>query len=42
MEEPPLENRVEVPGHLDRCWLDVDVKRSLRGTTIAGEAPEAA
>jgi oligopeptide/dipeptide ABC transporter ATP-binding protein len=42
MEEPPLENRVVGPGHLDRCWLDVDVKRSLRGTTIAGEAPEAA
>ena len=27
MEEPALENRVETPGHLDRCWLDVDVKR---------------
>jgi oligopeptide/dipeptide ABC transporter ATP-binding protein len=42
VEEPPLENRVETPAHLDRCWLDVDVKRSVRGATIAGEAPEAA
>jgi peptide/nickel transport system ATP-binding protein len=41
-EEPALENRVEVPGHLDRCWLDVDYKRSVRDATIAGEAPEAA
>jgi peptide/nickel transport system ATP-binding protein len=41
-EEPQLENRVETPGHLDRCWLDVDVKRSARTATIAGEAPEAA
>jgi len=42
VEEPELENHVETPGHLDRCWLDVDVKRSVRGATIAGEAPEAA
>jgi peptide/nickel transport system ATP-binding protein len=42
VEEPELENRVETPGHLDRCWLDVDYKRSVRGATIAGEAPEAA
>jgi oligopeptide/dipeptide ABC transporter ATP-binding protein len=42
MEEPPLENRVETPGHLDRCWLDVEVKRSVRGATIAGEVTEAA
>jgi peptide/nickel transport system ATP-binding protein len=42
VEEPPLENRVETPGHLDRCWLDVEFKRSVRGATIAGEAPEAA
>jgi oligopeptide/dipeptide ABC transporter ATP-binding protein len=42
MEEPELENRVETPGHLDRCWLDVEVKRSVRDATIAGEAPEAA
>jgi peptide/nickel transport system ATP-binding protein/oligopeptide transport system ATP-binding protein len=41
-EEPALENRVETPGHVDRCWLEVDVKRSLRTATIAGEAPEAA
>src|SRR5213082_2414241 len=42
MEEPTLENRVETPGHLDRCWLDVEVKRSVRGATIAGEVTEAA
>jgi oligopeptide/dipeptide ABC transporter ATP-binding protein len=41
-EEPPLENQVETPGHFDRCWLEVDVKRSVRTATIAGEAPEAA
>jgi peptide/nickel transport system ATP-binding protein len=41
-QEPELENRVETPGHLDRCWLDVETKRSLRTPTIAGEAPEAA
>jgi oligopeptide/dipeptide ABC transporter ATP-binding protein len=29
-EEPPLEQRVPAPGHLDRCWLPVDRKRSLR------------
>jgi oligopeptide/dipeptide ABC transporter ATP-binding protein len=37
-EEPQLENRVEDREHLDRCWLPVDDKRRLRGTTIAGEA----
>src|SRR5438445_1520350 len=37
MEEPPLENRVEEPGHLDRCWLSVAEKRRLREATIAGE-----
>jgi peptide/nickel transport system ATP-binding protein/oligopeptide transport system ATP-binding protein len=42
MEEPGLENRVEMPGHLDRCWLDVDKKRSLREATIRGDRPEAA
>ena len=42
LEEPQLENRVETPGHLDRCWLDVDYKREHRGETIAGGAPEAA
>jgi len=36
-EEPPLENRVEEPGHLDRCWLPVDQKRGLRDATIHGE-----
>ena len=41
-EEPRLENRVETPGHIDRCWLDVDYKREHRGETIAGGAPEAA
>jgi peptide/nickel transport system ATP-binding protein/oligopeptide transport system ATP-binding protein len=42
MQEPGLENRVETPGHLDRCWLDVDKKRSLREATIRGDRPEAA
>src|SRR3954449_6411606 len=42
VEEPTLENRVEEPGHLDRCWLDVDYKRSVRGATIAGGETEAA
>jgi peptide/nickel transport system ATP-binding protein len=41
-EEPQLENRVETPGHLDRCWLDVEYKRSVRDATISGEATEAA
>jgi peptide/nickel transport system ATP-binding protein len=36
MEEPGLENRVEEPGHLDRCWLDVDFKRAHRDETIEG------
>src|ERR671923_1067122 len=30
MEEPDLVNRVEEPGHLDRCWLSVADKRRLR------------
>ena len=37
-QEPGLENRVETPGHLDRCWLDVEYKREHRGETIEGEA----
>jgi peptide/nickel transport system ATP-binding protein len=37
MEEPGLENRVEEPGHLDRCWLSVAEKRQLRERTIRGE-----
>jgi oligopeptide/dipeptide ABC transporter ATP-binding protein len=41
-QEPELENRVETPGHLDRCWLDVEAKRALRTSTIAGESSEAA
>ena len=36
-EEPELKNRVEDQGHLDRCWLTVDEKRSVRDSTIAGE-----
>jgi oligopeptide/dipeptide ABC transporter ATP-binding protein len=36
-EEPELVNRVEDPGHLDRCWLSVEEKRAVRGATIAGE-----
>ena len=37
MEEPRLENRVETPGHLDRCWLTVAEKRELRERTLRGE-----
>jgi oligopeptide/dipeptide ABC transporter ATP-binding protein len=37
MQEPALENRVETPGHLDRCWLSVSDKRRLRERTIRGE-----
>jgi oligopeptide/dipeptide ABC transporter ATP-binding protein len=37
MQEPGLENRVETPGHLDRCWLSVADKRQLRERTIRGE-----
>jgi len=36
-EEPELKNRVEDNGHLDRCWLAVDEKRSRRESTIYGE-----
>jgi oligopeptide/dipeptide ABC transporter ATP-binding protein len=35
-EEPPLANRVEEAGHLDRCWLSVEDKRRLREPTLAG------
>jgi peptide/nickel transport system ATP-binding protein len=42
MEEPGLENRVETPGHLDRCWLDVEFKRDHREETISGGSAEAA
>jgi oligopeptide/dipeptide ABC transporter ATP-binding protein len=39
MEHPPLENRVgDSPPHLDRCWLTVEEKRTLRERTIRGEA----
>ena len=41
-EEPPLENRVGTPGHLDRCWLDVEFKRAHRDDTISGDSVEAA
>jgi peptide/nickel transport system ATP-binding protein len=42
LKEPALENRVETPGHVDRCWLEVETKRSLREATIRGDKPEAA
>ena len=41
-QEPELENRVETPGHLDRCWLDVEFKRAHRDETISGGTVEAA
>ena len=42
MEEPELENRVDTPGHLDRCWLDVEFKRGHRDETISPGTEEAA
>jgi peptide/nickel transport system ATP-binding protein/oligopeptide transport system ATP-binding protein len=42
MEEPELENSVETPGHLDRCWLDVEFKRAHRDATISPGSEEAA
>jgi oligopeptide/dipeptide ABC transporter ATP-binding protein len=41
-EHPDLVNRVEEPGHLDRCWLTVEEKRALRDFTISGGHTEAA
>ena len=41
-QEPRLENRVGTPGHLDRCWLDVEFKRAHRDETISGGSAEAA
>jgi len=41
-EHPDLENRVgDEPPHLDRCWLTVEQKRSLRDLTIHGGAEAA-
>jgi oligopeptide/dipeptide ABC transporter ATP-binding protein len=42
MQEPELENRVETPGHLDRCWHEVAYKREHRDDTISGGSAEAA
>jgi peptide/nickel transport system ATP-binding protein len=42
MQEPDLQNRVESPSHLDRCWLTVDYKREHREATIAPGGEEAA
>jgi oligopeptide/dipeptide ABC transporter ATP-binding protein len=39
--EPPLRTRVPQARHLDRCWLDVETKRAVRGETIRGEIPPA-
>ena len=41
-DEPDLVNRVEEPGHVDRCWLSVQEKRDARDRTIRGEEEEAA
>ena len=41
-QEPPLENRVGTPGHLDRCWLDVEFKRAHRDETISPGSEAAA
>jgi peptide/nickel transport system ATP-binding protein len=37
-EEPELVSRVDVPDHLDRCWLSLEDKRRLREETLAGKA----
>ncbi len=42
VEEPPLENRVEEADHLDRCWLEPEHKRAVRGATIEGTGEAAA
>jgi oligopeptide/dipeptide ABC transporter ATP-binding protein len=36
MEEPELVARVDERQHLDRCWLSVETKRSVRDKTIEG------
>jgi peptide/nickel transport system ATP-binding protein len=36
MDEPDLVNRVEEPGHIDRCWLAPQEKRTLRVATLEG------
>jgi oligopeptide/dipeptide ABC transporter ATP-binding protein len=41
IDEPELVNRVEEPRHLDRCWLGIDEKRSLRDETIKGKVAAA-
>jgi oligopeptide/dipeptide ABC transporter ATP-binding protein len=41
LEEPGLENRVEEPRHLDRCWLAVEDKRVLRHKTIGEDVAAA-
>jgi oligopeptide/dipeptide ABC transporter ATP-binding protein len=42
MEEPRLVQRVAAPGHLDRCWLDLEYKQVHRDETISGGHTEAA
>jgi peptide/nickel transport system ATP-binding protein len=39
--EPPLQTRVQRGRHMDRCWLDVETKRAVRGETIHGHIPAA-
>ncbi len=39
--EPALEVRGGGATHLDRCWLDPESKRALRGRTIRGESAAA-
>ncbi|HVM56272.1 MAG TPA: ABC transporter ATP-binding protein [Gaiellaceae bacterium] len=41
MEQPTLESHVDPPTHLDRCWLDVEYKRSHRADTISGRTEAA-
>jgi oligopeptide/dipeptide ABC transporter ATP-binding protein len=40
-EEPPLAARSGASGHLDRCWLDLPGKRTLREQSIRGDTAAA-
>jgi oligopeptide/dipeptide ABC transporter ATP-binding protein len=42
MQEPELVSRIEQADHLDRCWLEPEVKRSRRDETIRPHSEEAA
>jgi peptide/nickel transport system ATP-binding protein len=41
IELPPLEHRAGEPGHLDRCWLTPERKRSVRAAALTGDVTAA-